>query len=46
MLIYCTVFGSGIASVTAILQTLSSGDKLVVEENVYGCTYPNFRAGL
>jgi cystathionine beta-lyase/cystathionine gamma-synthase len=36
---YATVFGSGMAAVTAVISTLSSGDHVVAEENIYGCTY-------
>ncbi len=36
---YATVFGSGMAAVTAIISTLSAGDHVVAEENIYGCTY-------
>jgi cystathionine gamma-synthase len=36
---YATVFGSGMAAVTAVISTLCSGDHVVAEENIYGCTY-------
>ena len=36
---FATVFGSGMAAVTAVISTLSSGDHVVAEENIYGCTY-------
>ncbi|QBG49008.1 PLP-dependent transferase [Verrucomicrobia bacterium S94] len=36
---YATVFGSGMAAVNAVISTLSSGDHVVAEENIYGCTY-------
>lgn len=36
---YATVFSSGMAAVTAVISTLSSGDHVVAEENIYGCTY-------
>lgn len=36
---YATVFGSGMAAVNAVITTLSSGDHIVAEENIYGCTY-------
>ncbi len=36
---YATVFGSGMAAVTAVISSLSSGDHVVAEENIYGCTY-------
>ena len=35
---YCTVFGSGISAVTAITSALKSGDKILCESNLYGCT--------
>jgi cystathionine gamma-synthase len=36
---FATVFGSGMAAVTAVISSLSSGDHVVAEENIYGCTY-------
>jgi cystathionine gamma-synthase len=36
---YATVFGSGMAAVTAVISTLKTGDLVVAEENIYGCTY-------
>ncbi len=36
---YATVFSSGMAAVTAVISTLKSGDHVVAEENIYGCTY-------
>jgi cystathionine gamma-synthase len=36
---HATVFSSGMAAITAVLSTLSQGDLVVAEENVYGCTY-------
>jgi len=36
---YATVFSSGMAAVTAVISSLSSGDHVVAEENIYGCTY-------
>jgi cystathionine beta-lyase/cystathionine gamma-synthase len=36
---YATVFGSGVSAITAVFQTLSAGDTILFEENVYGCTY-------
>ena len=36
---FSTVFASGVSAITAVIQTLSSGDLIVLEENVYGCTY-------
>jgi cystathionine beta-lyase/cystathionine gamma-synthase len=37
-----TCFGSGVAAITAVVSTLKSGDRVVAEENVYGCTYRLF----
>ena len=37
-----TCFGSGVSAITAIVSTLKSGDIVVAEENVYGCTYRLF----
>ena len=37
-----TVFASGVSAITAIVSTLSSGAKIVAEENIYGCTYRLF----
>lgn len=39
---YSTVFASGVAAITAVVSTLKSGDVVVAEENVYGCTYRMF----
>ncbi|MBN2164584.1 MAG: PLP-dependent transferase, partial [Pontiellaceae bacterium] len=36
---YATVFSSGMAAVTAVISTLASGDHVLAEENIYGCTY-------
>ncbi len=36
---HATVFGSGMAAVTAVISTLSAGDHVLAEENIYGCTY-------
>ena len=36
---YATVFGSGMAAITAVISTLSQGDLVLAEENIYGCTY-------
>ena len=35
---HSVVFGSGIAALTAIVQSLRSGDVIVAEQNTYGCT--------
>jgi len=39
---FCTVFGSGISAVTAIISSLKSGDKILCESNLYGCTIRMF----
>jgi len=39
---FATVFASGMAAITAVLSTLSSGDLVLAEENVYGCTFRIF----
>ncbi len=39
---YATSFGSGVSAITAVVSTLKSGDRVVAEENVYGCTYRLF----
>ncbi len=36
------VFASGVSAITAVVSTLKSGDVVVLEENVYGCTYRLF----
>ncbi len=35
---YATVFGSGVSAITAIASSLKSGDLILCEENLYGCT--------
>ncbi len=35
---YATVFGSGVSAITAIASSLKSGDVVLCEENLYGCT--------
>ncbi len=35
---YSTVFASGVSAVTAIASCLNSGDLVLCEENLYGCT--------
>ncbi|MDA1044063.1 MAG: PLP-dependent aspartate aminotransferase family protein [Verrucomicrobia bacterium] len=37
-----TCFASGVSAITAVVSTLKSGDLVVAEENVYGCTYRLF----
>jgi len=39
---HATVFASGVSAITAVISTLKSGDVVVLEENVYGCTYRLF----
>ncbi len=39
---FSTVFGSGVSAITAVVSTLSSGDVVVAEENIYGCTFRLF----
>ncbi len=35
---YASVFGSGVSAITAVVSTLKSGDLVLCEENLYGCT--------
>lgn len=39
---HCTSFASGVSAITAVASTLKSGDTVLAEENVYGCTYRLF----
>lgn len=39
---YATVFASGVSAITAIASTMQSGDVVLAEENIYGCTYRLF----
>jgi len=39
---FATAFGSGVSAITAVVSTLQSGDRVVAEENIYGCTYRLF----
>lgn len=39
---FATCFASGVSAITAVVSTLRSGDLVVAEENVYGCTYRLF----
>ena len=39
---HCTVFSSGISAVTAIVSSLKSGDRILCESNLYGCTIRMF----
>ena len=38
------VFASGVSAITAIVSTLTAGDVVVAEENIYGCTFRLFDA--
>ncbi|WP_320664986.1 trans-sulfuration enzyme family protein [Prochlorococcus sp. MIT 1223] len=35
---YASVFGSGVSAITAIASTMKTGDLILCEENLYGCT--------
>ena len=35
---FASVFSSGVAAITAIVSSLKSGDLILCEENLYGCT--------
>ncbi|QEY30914.1 PLP-dependent transferase [Synechococcus sp. RSCCF101] len=35
---HATVFGSGVSAMTAVLSSLRQGDRVLCEENLYGCT--------
>ncbi len=39
---FATCFGSGVSAITAVVSTLKSGDVVVAEENLYGCTFRLF----
>jgi cystathionine beta-lyase/cystathionine gamma-synthase len=39
---HATVFASGVSAITAIAFGLKSGDTIVSEQNIYGCTYRLF----
>ncbi len=39
---HATVFSSGVAAITAVVSTLKSGDLVLAEENIYGCTFRLF----
>ncbi len=39
---FSTCFGSGVSAITAVVSTLKSGDLVVAEENIYGCTFRLF----
>lgn len=37
-----TVFASGVSAITAVVSSLKSGDTVIAEENIYGCTFRLF----
>ncbi len=39
---YATVFASGVSAITAVVSSLKSGDLVIAEEVIYGCTYRLF----
>jgi len=39
---FATCFASGVSAITAVVSTLKSGDLVLAEENIYGCTYRMF----
>lgn len=39
---FATCFASGVSAITAVVSSLRSGDLVVAEENLYGCTYRLF----
>ena len=39
---FATCFASGVSAITAVVSALKSGDLVLAEENVYGCTYRLF----
>ncbi len=39
---FATVFASGVSAITAVVSTLKSGDLVIAEENIYGCTFRLF----
>lgn len=39
---FATCFASGVSAITAVVSSLKSGDLVLAEENVYGCTYRLF----
>ena len=40
---HATVFASGVSAITAVASTLKSGDCVIAEENIYGCTFRLFK---
>ncbi len=39
---FCTSFASGVSAITAVVSTLKTGDLVLAEENIYGCTFRLF----
>ena len=39
---HATCFASGVSAITAVVSSLKSGDIVLAEENIYGCTYRMF----
>jgi cystathionine beta-lyase/cystathionine gamma-synthase len=39
---FATCFASGVSAITAVFSSLKSGDLVLAEENLYGCTYRLF----
>lgn len=39
---HCTVFASGVSSISAIVLSLKAGDVILSEQNIYGATYRLF----
>lgn len=39
---FATCFASGVSAITAVVSSLKSGDLVLAEENLYGCTYRLF----
>jgi len=39
---FATCFASGVSAITAVVSSLKSGDLVLAEENLYGCTYRMF----
>jgi cystathionine gamma-synthase len=41
---FATCFASGVSAITAVISSLKSGDLVLAEENLYGCTYRLFES--
>lgn len=39
---HATVFASGVSAITALVSSLKHGDRILAEENIYGCTFRMF----